>query len=51
MVLAVAKDIVCPEGEELPVFVLSSWVASINCSFASMFVNGDSFPGFGGVSG
>ena len=51
VVLTVAQNIVCPWGDEFPVFVLSSWLTSVNCSFASMFVRGYAFPGFGGVTG
>ena len=51
VVLAVTQNIVCPGGDELPVFILSSWLASVNCPFTSMFVRRYTFPCFSGVPG
>ena len=51
VILAVTQNIVCPWGDKLPVFILPSWLTSVNCSFASMFVRGYAFPGFGSAPG
>ena len=51
VVLAVTQNVVCPGGDKLHIFIMSSWLTNVYCSFTSMFVSRYTFPCFCSVPG